>query len=68
MVPRLPSEREASVGEVNRARCWFASVPIPGVSRSRDLVVLGADVVGGGSADGTCDKKIKRHRKQTLAA
>lgn len=58
IVPRVPSGKEASVGEVNRVLRWSTAVPVPEVSWRRDAVVLGADVVGGGSADQTCDEKI----------
>ncbi|TNN62970.1 hypothetical protein EYF80_026779 [Liparis tanakae] len=51
MVPRLLSCTEARVGDVNRAPlCWSAAVPVPDVSWRADAVVLGAAVVGGGSA------------------
>lgn len=58
MVPRLLSGKEASVGEVKRDLRWSAAVPVPEVSWRRDAVVLGAAVVGGGSAERTCDEKI----------
>lgn len=63
IVPRLLSGKEARVGEVNRALCWSVAVPVPEVSCSTDAVVLGAAVVGGGSAEQTSDEKIKQERK-----
>lgn len=51
IVPRLLSGKEARVGDVKRAFCWSAAVPVPEVSWRRDAVVLGAAVVGGGSAE-----------------
>ena len=51
MVPRLLSGKEARVGEVNKALCWSAAVPGPEVSLRGGAVVLGAAVVGGGSAE-----------------
>lgn len=53
MVPRLLSGSEARVGEVNWERRWSGAVPGPEVSWSWEAVVLGAGVVGGGSAEGT---------------
>lgn len=58
IVPRLLSGKEASVGEVNSALRWSTAVAVPDVSWRMDAVVLGADVVGGGSAERTCDEKI----------
>lgn len=57
MVPRLLSGKEASVGEVKSDFFWSTAVPVPDVSW-RDAVVLGADVVGGGSAGQIYDGKI----------
>lgn len=57
MVPRLLSGKEAKVGEVNRALRWSAAVPVPEVSCSRGAVVVGAAVVGGGSAGRTCEEE-----------
>lgn len=51
MVPKVLSGKDASVGEVKRALRWSAAVPIPEESRRTDAVVLGAAVVGGGSAE-----------------
>lgn len=49
MVPRLLSGREASVGEVNSDFLWSTAVPARDVPWTGGSVVLGADVVGGGS-------------------
>lgn len=50
-MPRLLSGKEARVGELNGDLCWSTAVPVPAVSCRRDAVVLGAAVVGGGSAE-----------------
>lgn len=50
MVPRLLSGREARVGEVKSDFLWSAAVPARDVPWTGGGVVLGADVVGGGSA------------------
>lgn len=49
----LLSYEGASVGEVNWYLCWSTAVLVPEVSWRWDAVVLGADVVGGGSAGQT---------------
>lgn len=50
MVPRLLSVSEASVGDVNSDFLWSVAVPARVVPWRGGAVVLGADVVGGGSA------------------
>ncbi len=57
IVPRLLSGKEASVGEVNRELRWSTVVLVPEGSCG-NAVVLGAVVVGGGSAERTYDEKI----------
>lgn len=66
IVPRLLSDKEASVGEVNGD--FRRSTVVPGleVPWRRDAVVLGAGVVGGGSAEREREREhaMKRYKQR----
>ena len=61
MVPRLPSGRDASVGEVKRELCLSGAVLVSRVSMTVEAEVRGAAVVGGGS--GGVEKGGRRVRR-----